>query len=315
MVGRLWKEWLDGKDRSPWDTGLKASRDRAGAIVKWLGKAVFFWYFQVPAGNQQAFDFRSGSVRTPLIAGNWKMNLNRLESVALARAIAAAGVPKGVELVICPPAVYLDAVGDAVGKGGPGLGAQNCSAEPNGAFTGEISTSMLADLGCSHVIVGHSERRQLMGESDNAVNRKAKSVLAAGLVPVVCVGETLDEREAGDTEAVVRAQMAGSLSGIDLAGIVRVVVAYEPVWAIGTGRTASPAQAQEVHADLRKWLESGYNPEVAAKVRILYGGSVKAENAGDLLGQPDIDGALVGGASLNAAGFLAIARAAAGSSG
>lgn len=249
--------------------------------------------------------------RVPLIAGNWKMNLQRSESVALATAISSAAALPGVELVICPPHVYLDAIRVIPGVGsGVKLGAQNCWADPNGAYTGETSLAMLQDLGCSHVILGHSERRQLMGETDLMVNRKLKATLAAGLTPIVCVGETLDEREAGDTRIVVRAQMSGSLEGIPPGEITRVVIAYEPVWAIGTGRTASPEQAQEVHADLRNWLESGYNQQLGSAVRILYGGSVKPENAAELLGQPDIDGALVGGASLKAEGFLAIARAA-----
>jgi triosephosphate isomerase len=184
--------------------------------------------------------------------------------------------------------------------------------EANGAFTGEISAAMLKDVGCSHVILGHSERRHILGETDAAVNKKTLAALAAGLVPIICVGELLAEREANQTAAVIRRQFEGSLAGVSSDQIERTVIAYEPVWAIGTGKVATPQQAEEVHADLRRLLTERYNERSAAKVRILYGGSVKASNAGELLAQANIDGALVGGASLKADEFLGIAAAAIG---
>lgn len=250
-------------------------------------------------------------MRRLLIAGNWKMNLSRAEAVALARAVVEGAAARAdVELAVCPPSVYLDAVAGIVRGSTVRLGAQNVWPEPNGAFTGEISTAMLLDLGCQDVILGHSERRQLCGETDAVVNRKLHAALAAGLRPILCVGETLAEREAGRTSAVVRGQTVGSLSGVSAEQMARVVIAYEPVWAIGTGKVATPAQAEEVHADLRKLLAEQYNGPLAESVRILYGGSVKPSNAGELLAQPNIDGALVGGASLKAADFLGIAAGA-----
>jgi triosephosphate isomerase (TIM) len=246
-------------------------------------------------------------MRKPFIAGNWKMNTSRAEAVALATAIAQqAASYHAVDIAICPPACYLEAVAQAVAGSAVGVGAQNVSHENNGAFTGELSTSMLLDVGCKYVILGHSERRQLMGETDAAVNLKLKKTLAAGLVPIVCLGETLAEREAGQTFKVVESQFSGSLAGISAADMAKCVIAYEPVWAIGTGKVATPAQAEEVHAALRKLLETHYNSPVAQVVRIQYGGSVKADNAAELLAQPNIDGALVGGASLKADSFLGI---------
>jgi triosephosphate isomerase (TIM) len=246
-------------------------------------------------------------MRKPFIAGNWKMNLNKAEAVALAKSVAA-GTPRdrSVEVAVCPPAAYLDAVGAALQGSAVGLGAQNVYFENNGAFTGELSTAMLLDVGCKYVILGHSERRQLMGETDAEVNKKAKRALAAGLIPIVCVGETLAQREAGQTLNVVQTQFDGSLAGIMAAEMSKVVIAYEPVWAIGTGKVATMAQAEEVHAALRALLQSRYNSEVAEAVRIQYGGSVKPDNAVELLAQPNIDGALVGGASLKAESFLGI---------
>jgi len=182
--------------------------------------------------------------------------------------------------------------------------------EPSGAFTGEVSAAMLLDVGAKYVILGHSERRHIFKETDADVNKKTHAALAAGLVPIVCVGELLEEREAGKTAAVIKSQFDGSLAGVTPEQIERTVLAYEPVWAIGTGKVASPQQAEEVHADLRSLLAKRYNEAVAAKVRILYGGSVKASNAGELLGQPNIDGALVGGASLKIDDFLGIAKGA-----
>lgn len=248
-----------------------------------------------------------------LIAGNWKMNTDRASAVALAKGIVN-GVDKykAVDLLVCPPSVYLVQVGEVVAGSTVALGAQNMYHEANGAFTGELSAAMLRDVGCTHVIFGHSERRHILGETDVDVNKKTLAALAASLVPIVCVGELLAEREANQTAAVIRRQFEGSLAGVTADQIDRVVIAYEPVWAIGTGKVATPEQAEAVHADLRKLLVERYNDRSAAKVRILYGGSVKASNAGELLAQPNIDGALVGGASLKADDFLGIAAGAIG---
>jgi triosephosphate isomerase (TIM) len=246
-------------------------------------------------------------MRRPFIAGNWKMNLNRAEAVALAKAVAeqSAGVADA-DLAICPPSVYLEAVGKALAGSQVGLGAQNMYHEASGAFTGEISAAMLVDLGCRYVILGHSERRHVLGETDADVNRKVMTALQAGLTPIVCVGELLSERDAGQTSAVIRRQFDGSLAGVSAADLVKIVIAYEPVWAIGTGKVATPEQAEEVHLDLRKIMTERYNAGLAQQVRIQYGGSVKPNNAAELLSQPDIDGALVGGASLKADDFLGI---------
>jgi triosephosphate isomerase len=253
-------------------------------------------------------------LRKKLIAGNWKMNLDRSQAIALSKSLAAglARISAEVELLLCPSYVYLEAVGQTL-RGSPiGLGGQDVYFQNNGAFTGEISTSQLLDLGCRYAILGHSERRQIIGETDSLINQKIKACLQAGLTPILCVGELLEEREAGQTMQVVERQFTQSMAGIDAEGAARIVVAYEPVWAIGTGKTASPEQAQEVHSDLRKLVAKCYNSSVAEKLRILYGGSVKPENAAELLGQPDIDGALIGGASLNSDSFLAIAEGATG---
>ena len=255
--------------------------------------------------------------RRSIVAGNWKMNLDHVKATELAQAIAGRHAEAGgVELVLCPPAVYLTTVGTAVGlaangtsPSGVAVGAQNMHDKASGAFTGEIAPPMLVDLGCRFVILGHSERRTLFGETDATVNTKTKAALAAGLTPIVCVGETLEEREGNRTQAVVTTQINGSLAGLPPADLEKIVVAYEPVWAIGTGRVATPQQAQEVHALIRGLLGSLSSPSVAAKLRIQYGGSVKPDNAADLAAQPDIDGALVGGASLKADDFLGIAKA------
>jgi triosephosphate isomerase len=245
-----------------------------------------------------------------LIAGNWKMNTDRAGAVNLALAIAdGAAKCSGVDLLVCPPFVNLVPVGEVVKGTKVALGAQNMYHEANGAFTGEISAAMLVDAGCSYVILGHSERRHILKETDADINKKALAALAAGLIPIVCVGELLSEREAGQTAAVIRRQFEGSLAGVSAEQIEKTVIAYEPVWAIGTGKVATPQQAAEVHADLRKLLVDRYNNGSAEKVRILYGGSVKPSNAGELLAQPNIDGALVGGASLKADDFLGIAAA------
>jgi triosephosphate isomerase (TIM) len=249
-------------------------------------------------------------VRLPLIAGNWKMNLKREEAETLAQKIAEGSRDiTQAELAVCPPSLYLDAVGKklcATQGARVALGAQNVYFEANGAFTGEISTQMLTGMGCKYVILGHSERRHILGETDQDVNRKTLAALQAGLVPIVCVGELRAEREAGRTAAVVGSQIAGSLAGLTADQMQRVVIAYEPVWAIGSDKPATPQQAEEVHADLRRLLASRYNAAVAETVRILYGGAVKPDNAASLLCQQNIDGALVGGASLKAESFFGI---------
>jgi triosephosphate isomerase len=251
-------------------------------------------------------------MRRKFIAGNWKMNTSRGDGVALASGVASkANATPGVDIAVCPPNVYLEAVGQAIKGSAVGLGAQNCYHEAKGAFTGETSPQMLLDIGCRYVILGHSERRQIFKETNQDVNRKMVSALAVGLTPILCVGESLEQRQAGQTAAVVRDQIEGSLAGLSSDQVLKTVIAYEPIWAIGTGVVATPEQAEEVHADLRKLLETRYTSEVASNVRIQYGGSVNAENAASLLGQPNIDGALVGGASLKADGFLAIISAAA----
>lgn len=245
--------------------------------------------------------------RRKLIAGNWKMNPGSLdEAVGLAAAVAggAASIGESVDLLVIPPAPFLGAVKQALGAGRVWLGGQNLSTESRGAFTGEVAGAMLRSVGASHVLCGHSERRQLFGESNELVGKKVRAALRDGLLPVLCVGETLAEREAGTTNAVVAAQLEGGLEGV--AGEAGVVVAYEPVWAIGTGKVATPEQAQDAHAFIRGWLAERWGETATL---ILYGGSVKADNARELLSQPDVDGALVGGASLDAKGFLAIAAA------
>lgn len=244
-------------------------------------------------------------MKKKLIAGNWKMNGSLTANDALVRAVAAGVADAAAEVAVCVPAPYLAQV---AGLRGPvALGAQDLSAHESGAYTGEVSAAMLRDLGVHYVIVGHSERRQYHGESDDLVARKAQRALAAGLVPIVCVGETLEQREAGETESVVKRQLAAV---IHLNGhcISEIVVAYEPVWAIGTGRTATPEQAQAVHAVLRAQLQAA-TPR-ADRIKLLYGGSMNAANAAELLAQPDIDGGLIGGASLKAPDFLTIVAAA-----
>jgi triosephosphate isomerase len=250
-------------------------------------------------------------MRRKLIAGNWKMNLDRAGAVALAKGVAqrAEEVPN-VDLLVCPPSCYLTAVADTIAVTRVALGAQNMYHEANGAFTGEISAAMLLDVGAKYVILGHSERRHILGETDEAINKKTLAALAWGLVPIVCVGELLAEREAGKTGDVIRRQFEGSLANVAAAQIERLFIAYEPVWAIGTGKVATPEQAEEVHADLRNLLAKRYNEQLAGGVRILYGGSVKPSNAGELLGQANIDGALVGGASLKTDDFIGIAAGA-----
>jgi triosephosphate isomerase len=249
-------------------------------------------------------------MRKLFIAGNWKMNTSKATGVELAAALVrSVGKETGVDIAVCPPFVYLPAVGQAVAGSRVALGSQDMFYENDGAFTGEISGAMLKDVGCRYAILGHSERRHVIGESDELINRKVLKCLSDGLEPIFCVGELLEEREGNKTLDVVRRQVEIGLEGVSKADATRVTVAYEPVWAIGTGKTATPQQAQEVHAMIRKLLAGMYDDTLAASVRIQYGGSVKASNAAELLGQPDIDGALVGGASLKAAEFEGIIRA------
>ncbi len=248
--------------------------------------------------------------RRRIIAGNWKMNMRRSSADALASGIAGVvGENPSVDVVLCPPSVYLGSVGEAVAGTPVGLGAQNLYAAEDGAFTGEVNASMLTDVGCRFVILGHSERRALMGETDQQVSEKLHAALAGNLIPIICVGETLEDRESGQTEQVVETQVRGSLAGLDEVRAASIVLAYEPVWAIGTGKTASPEQAEEVHAFIRNLLGDIFSPEISEQIRIQYGGSVKPSNATELLGQPNIDGALVGGASLKVEDFAGIINA------
>ena len=246
-----------------------------------------------------------------LIAGNWKMNLDKDGALALVHEIMDQLKPAAnVGVAVCPPAVYLHSVAAALRGSEIGVGGQNLYPKADGAFTGEISGKMLVDIGCQYVILGHSERRAIFGESDAFINQKVFAAFENKLIPIVCVGETLEQREAGETEIVVETQCTGSLVNLTPEQMAETVIAYEPVWAIGTGKTATPAQAEEVHAFIRGWLTKKFGKEVAGKVIIQYGGSVKADNAEELLGQPNINGALVGGAALKADSFIAICHAA-----
>ena len=249
--------------------------------------------------------------RKKFVCGNWKMHRTAAEARALVAELRglAEGLAEKVDVAVAPPFTALAAAADALRGSRIALAAQDVHWEAQGAFTGEVSAPMLKEIGCAHVIVGHSERRQLFGETDEGVNRKAKAVLGAGLAPIVCVGETLAEREAGRTLEVVSRQVRGGLAGLPADQVGRLTVAYEPVWAIGTGKTATTAQAQEVHAAIRALLRE-LAGGVADQVRIQYGGSVKPDNAAELLAQPDVDGALVGGASLKAQEFAQIVKGA-----
>ena len=252
-------------------------------------------------------------MRKPFVAGNWKMNMNSQTSVELARSIASGSVEtagQNVTVAVCPPFVYLQAVSKALSSSNIAVGAQDIYFEPAGAFTGEISASMLKDVGCSYCICGHSERRHVLGESDELINRKVTAAIAGGLLPILCVGELIEERQASKTNEVVTRQVKEGLAGLSAEKLQAVTIAYEPVWAIGTGLTAMPEQAQEVHYFIRKLLAQMYDDKSAEEIRILYGGSVKPGNAADLMNQKDIDGSLVGGASLKADDFLAIIQAA-----
>jgi triosephosphate isomerase len=247
--------------------------------------------------------------RRKFVCGNWKMHKTGAEAAALVKELAAGLGDAAVEVAVAPPFTALQAAA-AAAKGSPlEIAAQDVHWEAQGAFTGEVSAAMLAEAGCKHGIVGHSERRQLFGETDEMVRKKAGALLAAGLRPIVCVGETLAERDAGRTLAVVDRQVRAALAGFPSGVLAAITVAYEPVWAIGTGKTATAAQAQEVHAAIRKILRD-LGGSTADQVRIQYGGSVKPENAQELMSQPDVDGALVGGASLKAKDFLAIVKGA-----
>lgn len=247
-------------------------------------------------------------MRRPLVAGNWKMHGSRASAAELVGAVAAA-LPDGVDVAVLPPFPYLDGLVALHGASGLAFGAQDLSEHAQGAYTGEVAGAMLQDVGCRYVLVGHSERRQYHHESDQRVAAKFAAAQAAGLLPILCVGETRAEREAAQTEAVIARQLDAVVEHVGVAAFARAVVAYEPVWAIGTGLTASPEQAQAVHAFIRdKFVR--LDATIASSLQLLYGGSVKPGNAAELFGQPDVDGGLIGGASLVAADFIAICRAA-----
>lgn len=246
-------------------------------------------------------------MRTPLIAGNWKLFKTIGETVAfMDDLVPLVRSNSGVEIVVAPVFTSLPAAANRLQGTNVSLAAQDCFWEREGAFTGEVSPPLLRDAGCSHVIIGHSERRQYFGETDATVNKKTAAALAADLTVLFCIGETLEQRENGQTFDVLKTQLGGGLAGIDATGMTRLVVAYEPVWAIGTGKTATDQQAQEAHAFIRSTLAQLYSRDIAEATRILYGGSVKPDNVKGLMAQPDIDGALVGGASLKADSFAAI---------
>jgi len=248
-------------------------------------------------------------MRKPFIAGNWKMNTDSASAVAL-----AAGLVKElsdvdtVDVAVCPPFVYLQSVAAALSASNIALGSQNVYFEEKGAFTGEISCQMLKDASCTYAIIGHSERRHVMGETDAMINQKISAAIRSGLLPIFCVGELLEEREAGRTNEVVAEQVKKGLAGLCAERVQAVTIAYEPVWAIGTGLTATPEQAQEVHAMIRGLLSELYGEDVAQSIRIQYGGSAKPANTAELMAQPDVDGLLVGGASLKVEDFAAMVK-------
>lgn len=248
-------------------------------------------------------------MRKPMIAGNWKMNKTLTEAVELASLVKRGAYgAENVEIMVAPPFVVLADVSEVLAGSGVITSAQNCHWEKEGAYTGEVSADMIKSVGATHVIIGHSERRKYFAETDDTVRRKVHLALASGLVPVVCVGETLEEREAEKTLEVVSSQVKGALSGIEEENASGIVLAYEPVWAIGTGKTASPEQAQEVHAMIRKLLSELYSSQLAGSMRILYGGSMNPGNCEALLSEEDIDGGLIGGASLKAESFVDIIK-------
>ncbi len=256
------------------------------------------------------------ATRRPLVGGNWKMNLHTNEARALASALVSDLSPalQKADVILFPAFPYLPTVNDVLRSSGSSilLGAQDCYPAANGAFTGEVSLSMLKDVGCSVVLVGHSERRHVLGESDVFINAKVRAALAAGMQVMLCVGEKIEQREAGQTDAINAAQVCYGLAGVTAEQMARVSIAYEPVWAIGTGKTATAADAQAAHVAIRRVLAGMFGEAIAQSTRILYGGSVKPDNAAELCAQPDIDGGLIGGASLKAADFAAIVNAAAG---
>ncbi len=249
------------------------------------------------------------TMRTPIIAGNWKLNNTISEAVALTTALKDLVADcTGVEIIVAPTFTALATVSDIIKDTNILLAAQDVYWEDSGAFTGEVSVPMLKDVGCDYVIIGHSERRQYFGETNESVNQKAKAVLSHDLKPIVCVGEQLEDREAGRTEEVINDHVTGGIAGFSATQLLSSIIAYEPVWAIGTGKTATPAQAQEVHGYIRNLLKDAYSDEIASQICIQYGGSVKPENAAELMAQPDVDGALVGGASLQAESFAQIVK-------
>jgi triosephosphate isomerase len=249
-------------------------------------------------------------MRKPLVAGNWKLNGSKASVKALVEGLLGGiGDVDSAEVVVCPPYVFIPDVAQQIGAAAIAWGAQDVAKEESGAYTGEVSVSMLKDYGCTYTIIGHSERRSLYGDSNQVVADKFAAAIKGGVRPILCVGELLEEREAGKTETVVEEQLKAVVDHCGIESFNDAVIAYEPVWAIGTGKTASPQQAQDVHAFIRGWIAK-QSADVAAKIQILYGGSVKGANAAELFGQEDIDGGLIGGASLDANEFLTICKAA-----
>ena len=251
-------------------------------------------------------------MRKKVIAGNWKMNndLNASQSLISKITSGLSGINYDCEIIICPPFTSLSEAHSLIKDTSVKLGAQNMYFEESGAYTGEVSAQMLKSIGCEYVILGHSERRTIFNEKDDLINKKIKAALKAGLKPIFCVGETLEEREAGREKDVLQTQLSGGLSGISVEQMKSLIIAYEPVWAIGTGRTASPEQAEEMHNFIREFIKNDFTPETSENLTIQYGGSVKPENARELLSQQDIDGSLIGGASLKADSFLSIIESA-----
>jgi triosephosphate isomerase len=247
--------------------------------------------------------------RKKFVAGNWKMNTTVDEAVALAKdVVKTVGNVTDVDVAVCPPFTNLQAVAEILKGSSVKLGAQDVHWESKGAYTGKVSCSMLKSVGVTYVIVGHSEQRQYFHETDETVNKKVKAVLASGLLPIICVGETLEERKSGKMDSVIERQVEGAFSGIEASVVNKCTIAYEPVWAIGTGETATPKQANDAHIFIRNIIEKLYNKEIAASLRIQYGGSMKPDNAKELLAQSDVDGGLIGGASLKASDFAGIVK-------
>jgi triosephosphate isomerase len=248
-------------------------------------------------------------MRKPIIVGNWKMFTNLSQATELVKSLKSeVGDLSNIEIGVCPPFVYLPAVRDIIQDSNIKLGAQNAHWEKEGAFTGEVSPFMIKDIGCTYLIIGHSERRHQMSETDDIINKKLKAALGVGLTPILCIGELLEERQEGKTESVLRRQLEQGLDGITAEQMQYITIAYEPVWAIGTGKTATPEQAQESHSFIRKFIATILNETIAENIRIMYGGSVKPDNISQLSAQPDLDGALVGGASLKADSFSQIIK-------